>query len=91
MGFLASVSPHAQLILRRPSTPRVPPPSAPPAPTARPAPPRRDDPNVQEAEAETRNLFRRRGRRRTLITAGQGAGARPTSGATQDVLGRTGT
>ena len=89
MAALGSVSPHA-ILLRRPRTPDVPEARNPPPPTARPAPPQRDDPRIQGAEAETRDLFRRRGRRRTLITRGQGAGERPVATTTtQDVLGRT--
>lgn len=88
MAALSSISPHA-ILLRRPRTPDVPEARNPPPPTARPAPPQRDDPRIQGAEADTRALFRRRGRRRTLITRGQGAGERAPGVGTREQLGQT--
>lgn len=72
-----------------PDTPRIPPPRTPPPVQARPTAPRREDPRAQEAGAREAALFRRRGRRTTLLTAGQGAGA-PRETGTRDNLGQTG-
>lgn len=58
----------------QPRFPRVPPARRPPPPVARPAPPTRRDPAIQQAGADTRDLFRRRGRRTTVLTPGRGAG-----------------
>ena len=79
-------------LLRPQRTPRIP--EVVPAPPIIPRPevPRRQGLEPQEASAREQQLFRRRGRRSTLITAGQGAGAqREAAGVTQDRLGRTGT
>lgn len=72
----------------QPHIPRVPTVVSPPPPTARPRPPARESMDVQQGEAQERQLFRQRGRRRTLITAGQGAGAPATT--TRELLGQTG-
>ena len=60
--------------------PRIPPVSRPPPPVRRVQPPTRRDPAIQQAGADTRDLFRRRGRRTTVLTPGRGAGV--TGGAT---------
>ena len=75
----------------RPQLPAIPPPRRPPPPTAqRPAPPRRRDPQVQQAGAEIRGLFRRRGRQTTVLTPGRGAGvAGNVAGSTRSLLGET--
>ncbi len=71
--------------------PTVPPVRRPPPPVARAAPPTRRDPTIQQAGADTRDLFRRRGRRTTIFTPGRGAGV--TGGAaatgTRLLLGET--
>ena len=73
-------------IIRQPRAQRVPPARQAPPPVARPQPPSRESARVQGAEAETRQLFRRRGRRRTLLTAGQAEGA-PAEGTRKQLLG----
>lgn len=76
-------------VFKKPKTPKVPPVNPPPPPqAARPPAPSRADPEVQEAGAAQRALFRRKGRRSTILTPGGGAGVGVGS-TTQDVLGRT--
>lgn len=76
-------------IFQGPEFPEIPPPRRPPPPTAkRPAPPRRIDPDIQEAGAEVRGMFRRRGRRTTVLTPGRGEGLTP-SASTRERLGET--
>lgn len=72
-----------------PETPRIPPVRRAPRVQPRPSAPRREDPDAQRAAADEARLFRRRGRRTTLLTAGQGAGA-PRETGTRDTLGQTG-
>lgn len=72
-----------------PETPRIPEVRNPPPVQQRPRAPRRDSERAQRAGAEEAALFRRRGRRTTLLTAGQGAGA-PRETGTRDTLGQTG-
>lgn len=68
------------------SFPQIPPPASPPPPRRALPPPARTDPGVQQAESRTRDLFRRRGRRTTLLTPGGGAGVTEQAPATRKTL-----
>lgn len=57
-----------------PPTPNIQPPLTPPPPPPALPPPAVGDPAVQQAEADTRRLSRRRGVRTTLLTPGGAAG-----------------
>lgn len=69
-----------------PRPPTLTPPPTPPPPPAPLPPPSRTDRAVQDAESTARAGLRRRGRRRTLLTAGQAAGVTQSLTPTRKVL-----
>ena len=72
-----------------PKFPSVPPPRNPPPPPGPAPPPAKTDTAVQGAQRDTRDLFRRRGRKSTLLTPGGGAGVTdPVSPTRKALLGQ---